>query len=123
MVVHSRDGLDEISVSDKTDYILLNQGRCVEGCIDPKDIIGKIYPIEEVLGGEAEENADIMKEILGNKLKGAKRDIICLNAVAALFVAGKADSVEKGYQTANQLISDKKAWDILQKWIKCSQQF
>jgi anthranilate phosphoribosyltransferase len=65
--------------------------------------------LEDLRGGERKENAQILREILGGKELGPKRDAVLLNAAAALFVAGKAKSLTEGLDFAGELIDSGKA--------------
>lgn len=90
MVVHGMDGLDEISISDKTKVSHLKDSKIETYFIKPEDFGLHRGKREDILGGSAEENAEISIEILKNEEKGAKRQVVLLNAAAAIFVGGKA---------------------------------
>ena len=77
---------------------------------------------EDIVGGTADENAIITKDILTGKEQGAKRDIVLLNAGAALYIAGKADSIENGVKMAEQLIDSGAAMKKLEEFIEKSNQ-
>ena len=105
--VYGQDGLDEISVSDKTSVCELRDGRlkCYE--IAPEDLVG----------GNPRENAEITLSIL-NGQKGPKRNAVVLNSAAALYVAGKADSIEDGVRLAGEIIDSGRAKKQLEKFIE-----
>lgn len=101
--VYGQDGLDEISVSDKTSVCELRDGRlkCYE--IAPEDFGMERCSKEDLVGGNPRENAEITLSIL-NGQKGPKRNAVVLNSAAALYVAGKADSIEDGVRLASEII-------------------
>jgi anthranilate synthase/phosphoribosyltransferase len=106
MVVHSRDGLDEISVSAPTDALIIHEdGGIEEYTIDPRSLGIPSYSLEELLGGSAEENAALAEELLAGGGRPALLDAIALNAGAGLFVYGLAKSVEQGYRRAREALT------------------
>lgn len=115
--VYGQDGLDEISVSDKTSVCELRDGRlkCYE--IAPEDFGMKRCSKEDLVGGNPRENAEITLSIL-NGQKGPKRNAVVLNSAAALYVAGKADSIEDGVRLASEIIDSGRAKKQLEKFIE-----
>ncbi len=107
MVVASRDGLDEISISDITYFSHLKDGKIVEGEIDPQRFGMKIAKLDEVKGGDAMENAKITRALLSGELDGAKLDILLLNAGAAFMVEGSARDIQDGIEMARAEIASK----------------
>ncbi len=120
MIVSSHDGLDEISISDITYYNLIENGEIKKGIIDPIDFGFAMYPFEAIKGGDAKENAKITREILEGSVKGAKRDIVILNAAAALKVAKVAKDIKEGIKMANDAIDSKRALKKLEEIIEVS---
>lgn len=115
--VYGQDGLDEISVSDKTSVCELRDGRlkCYE--IVPEDFGMERCSKEDLVGGNPRENAEITLSIL-NGQKGPKRNAVVLNSAAALYVAGKADSIEDGVRLAGEIIDSGRAKKQLEKFIE-----
>ena len=115
--VYGQDGLDEISVSDKTSVCELRDGRlkCYE--IAPEDFGMKRCSKEDLVGGNPRENAEITLSIL-NGQKGPNRNDVVLNSAAALYVAGKADSIEDGVRLASEIIDSGRAKKQLEKFIE-----
>ena len=115
--VYGQDGLDEISVSDKTSVCELRGGRlkCYE--IAPEDFGMGRCSKEDLVGGNHRENAEITLSIL-NGQKGPKRNAVVLNSAAALYVAGKADSIEDGVRLASEIIDSGRAKKQLEKFIE-----
>jgi len=119
-VVSSNDGMDEISISDITYATSLDNGRIEDFVIDPQSYGLKLSPKEEILGGDAKENALITRDILTGKEKGAKLDIVLINAAAALVVDGKARDLKEGIEIARDAILNGKAKEKLEQIIKIS---
>lgn len=115
--VYGQDGLDEISVSDKTSVCELRDGRlkCYE--IAPEDFGMGRCSKEDLVGGNPRENAEITLSIL-NGQKGPKRNAVVLNSAAALYVAGKVDSIEDGVRLASEIIDSGRAKKQLEKFIE-----
>jgi anthranilate phosphoribosyltransferase len=87
-VVSSKDGMDEIGISTNTAFAYVEHGRISEGEINPETFGFKLSPKEAILGGDATFNAQITRDIFAGEERGAKRDIVVLNAALALFVDG-----------------------------------
>jgi anthranilate phosphoribosyltransferase len=104
LVVHSRDGLDEISVSAPTHVCEVRGGEVRSYEITPEELGLKTHDIGELAGGEAQANAAIAREVLGGAI-GAKHDVIVANAGAALYVAGLAPSIRAGVALAHDSIA------------------
>ena len=120
MIVSSHDGLDEISISDITYYNLIKEGKIEKGELNPMNYGFGLYPFEAIKGGDATKNAQITKEILQGKRKGAMRDIVLLNAAAALVVEGFARDIKEGVEMSEEAIDSGKALKKLEQIIKVS---
>jgi anthranilate phosphoribosyltransferase len=103
MVVASHDGLDEFSLSAPTDYVHLKDGKLDRKTATPEDFGLSRAPVSALKGGEAGENAEIALELLGGA-KGPKRDVVVMNAGAALVVTGRAKDFKEGAKLAAQAI-------------------
>jgi len=114
-VVSSYDGMDEISICDKSAFAYVEDGRISEGVIDPEAHGFKLAPKEAILGGDATLNAEIIEDIFSGIEMGAKRDIVLLNAAYALFVDGKARDIKEGIEMAKDAIDSGRATDHLEK--------
>lgn len=119
MVVYGRDGLDEISMGAPTKVCEVKNGEFSSYEITPEKFGFKRCDRSELEGGTPEENAEITKAILGGE-KGPKRNAVALNAGAALYIAGKADTLEGGIKLAESLIDSKAAMRKLDDFIKYS---
>ena len=103
MVVHGLDGLDEISTTAPTQVSEVVNGKILSYLIDPTEYGLPIAALDDISGGTPEQNADIVLGILqGNR--GARRDLVLLNAAAALVVADKAENIREGMVLAAQSI-------------------
>lgn len=119
MVVHGLDGLDEISTLGETKISKLSNGKIRTFVIEPEKFdISRTEP-EEVGGGNAEENARILLEILKGA-KGPKTDIVLLNAAAAIFVGGRAEDLEKGVEIAREALDSGRAYKKLVQLVEAS---
>ena len=113
LVVSGRDHMDEITLSTKTVVSELKDGVVKTYEIAPEDFGFKIVDLAELQGGTAAENAEITRAILSGKEQGAKREIVLLNAGAALYIGGKADSIADGIILAKEAIDSGKAAEVL----------
>ena len=122
MVVFGQDSLDEISMSAPTSVCEIKDGKFTSYVLTPEQFGYERCTKEELQGGTPQENAEITKAILEGKETGAKRHAVCLNAGAALYIAGKADSIETGVKLAEQLIDSGAALKKLEEFIEKSNQ-
>lgn len=113
LVVCGEDGLDEITTTAKTFVSELSSGRITDFVISPQDFGIKKAKIEDLAGADTAVNARILLEILNGK-KGPERDIVVLNAGAAIYVADKAKSIKEGVKLAEESIDSKKALEKLE---------
>ena len=120
-VVHGLDGLDEITVSDKTVVAEVSQNYLKFFEISPEELgfeLVKTAELEDLRGGNAEQNAEIIKEVLSGQRQDAARSLVLLNAAAAIFVGGKAESLQKAVELANESLDGGKAFEKLQNLIE-----
>ena len=120
MVVYGQDKLDEISMSAPTTVCEINNGHYRSYVIQPEDFGLKRCTKDELVGGTDTENAEITKGILSGRIQGAKRDAVCMNAGAALYIGGKADSIGEGIKLAQQLIDSGAAMKKLEEFVEFS---
>ncbi len=119
MVVYGTDKLDEISLSSPTKVCEIKDGWFKSYTITPEDFGLTRCKKEDLVGGTPAENAEITRKILMGE-KGAKRDAVLMNAGAALYIGGKADSMADGIKLAEELIDSGKALDTLGRLIEVS---
>lgn len=118
MVVYGTDKLDEISASAPTLVCEFRDGNYKTYTITPEQFGFTSCKKEDLVGGTPAENAAITLGILKGEDKGPKRNAVLLNAGAALYIAGKADSFENGIKLAGELIDNGAALDKLEEFIK-----
>ncbi len=119
VAVSSRDGMDEISISDITYATELAGEETREFVIDPEALGFRLAPPEAIRGGNATENAQITMRIFEGE-EGPKRDIVLLNAAMAFKVDGKARDMQEGIEMAREAIDSGRAKEHLQKIVKTS---
>lgn len=116
LVIHGMDGLDEITVSDRTKISEGKGGVVSSYFISPEEFDLPRTPRKEIAGGLPEDNARIARDILRGR-KGPKRDIVCLNAAAAMVVGGKAKTLKEGFRLALQTIDSGAAAEKLERLV------
>lgn len=104
MVIYGQDCLDELSMSAPTSVCEFKDGWFKRYVIQPEDFGFTRCRKEDIKGGTPEENAAITRAILSGKEQGPKRDIVLLNAGAAIYLGGKAASIADGIDCARALI-------------------
>lgn len=119
MVVYGQDKLDEISMSAPTSVCEIKDGNLTSYVITPEQFGFTRCEKTELEGGTPQENAAITLDVLNGK-KGAKRNAVVLNAGAALYVAGKADTLEQGVRMAEATIDSGLAKKQLEDFVKLS---
>jgi anthranilate phosphoribosyltransferase len=119
MVVYGEDGMDEITTTGKSHVAEWVDGEVREYTVHPEDFGIPVSTLDELRGGDAKENARIILELFDGK-EGSKRDIVLLNAGAALHAAGAAESIREGIGLARQAIDNGRARDKLQVLIRQS---
>ena len=120
MVVFGQDKLDEISMSAPTSVCEIKDGWFQSYEITPEQFGYTRCSKEELAGGTPAENAEITKAIVNGTEKGPKRQAVCMNAGAALYIAGKAESLEAGVKMAENLIDSGAAAAKLEEFIRLS---
>ncbi len=119
LVVAGTDGIDEISLCAPTEAAHLKDGTIRGTRINPQDFGFALAKKEDLLGGDAPQNAAILREIFGG-LKGPKRDVTVLNAAAALQVSGLAANLKEGVAKAAAAVDSGAAKAKLEKWVEFS---
>lgn len=116
LVVRGEDGMDEVSICDKSKIIELKNGQILEYSITP-EMFGfqRAFP-SEIEGGTPAENSLILENILNGKEKGAKRDIVVLNAMFALYTAEAVDHPAKAKAMVEEAIDNQKVWQFLKAY-------
>jgi anthranilate phosphoribosyltransferase len=121
LVVHSVDGLDEISVSAPTRVCEVRGGAVRAYEITPEEIGTPSHPIEAIAGGDAKANAEIARAVLGGE-EGARADIVAANAGAALYVAGVVPTIRDGVVLARESIASGRAREKLEQLVSVTRE-
>ena len=119
MVVHSADGLDELSIADKTYVAELKGGVVTTYTIHPEELGFVLGDLNDIKADDAKDSLNIIKDAFSGK-EGAARDIISLNAGAAIYVCGLTDSLISGIERSRLVLSDGSAQQKLDDYIKIS---
>jgi anthranilate phosphoribosyltransferase len=117
MVVHGRDGMDELTITGPSDVTELRAGEITTRQIAPEDFGLERASLSEIRGGNASQNAQIIVEVLSGS-KGARRDIVLLNAAAALMTSGKVGTMTDGIDMARESIDSGRAEKVLLRLIE-----
>ncbi len=122
MVVHARDGLDEISIGDKTEVAELKNSQVRRFSIQPEDFGIKRTSIDAIKATDAADSLNIIRGVLDNQ-EGPARDIVQLNAGAAIYAAGLAESLADGVKKADEVIASGEARNRLDRLAILTQSF
>ena len=122
MVVHSRDGLDEISIGDTTDVAELKEGRIRRFTVQPEDFGLRRALLDTLRVSDAGQSLDIIRGVLEDR-PGPARDIVVLNAGAAIYCSGLAESLKQGVEKADRAIASGEARNRLDRLVVLTQSF
>jgi len=117
LVVHGSDGLDEITITGPSRVTELNRGELRTYSISPDDFGLTRGTLKQIQGGDAPDNAEVIRSVLSGK-PGPHRDIVCLNASAALTASGKAASLRDGLVLAAESIASGRALEKLRRLVE-----
>jgi anthranilate phosphoribosyltransferase len=117
LVVHGTDGMDEITVTDKTFVAEVGDTGIEEYEISPEDFGLSRHAPDGLLGGDAHLNARILRDVLSGEETGAARDVVLLNAGAVIYVSGEAKTIEEGVRLAEDSISSRTAEKALEDFV------
>jgi len=118
-VAHGADGLDEITLTGPTHISELNSGQVSTSEINPGDFGLEVVSVEALAGGDAAQNAQILRDILDGK-QGPQRDVVLLNAAAAIAAGGLADDMAGGIEIARESIDSGRARQALERLVEVS---
>ncbi len=119
MVVHADDGMDEISISAPTHVAELKEGEVKTYTLTPLDFSMQTSDIAQIRVDSVEQSLSMIHSVLNNN-PGPARDIVCLNAGAAIYVAGLADSLAEGVKMAQQTIAEGRGQKVLDNLVAFS---
>ncbi len=117
IVVHSQDGLDELSISAPTDYIEIKNGEQTSNTISPEDLGLNKYPGNAIIGGNPQYNFTILQDVLEG-IKSPYRDATLLNAAGLIYLGEKAESIAEGMSVAANAVDSGAAKELLAVWVK-----
>lgn len=115
LVVHGMEGLDEISVSGPTRIAHVREGEVKESVIEPADLGLPTFRLDEIAGGDAAENAAILRGVLEGSGSDAQRAVVAANAGAGIWVGGGADTLREGVERARDTIARGRAAELLDR--------
>ena len=115
LVVHGEPGLDELSPIGITTVYELLEGKLLKYDVDPQTFGGSYHDPFEMRGLEPEQNAELLVQVLENKAPGVARLAVTLNAGAAIYLGGKAESLREGWQVAEACLGDGSAMKALER--------
>jgi len=121
LVVHGDDSLDEFTTTAKSTVCEVRNNQIHEYTFEPEAAGIPKTELKELSGGTPSENAEVIRNILSGTCKGPKRDIVILNAAAAIIVSGKTQNWKEAVKTANKSIDSGTAMQKLNALIACSQ--
>ncbi len=122
LVVHGMEGLDELSTTAETKVTELKNGVIKTYTLIPEALGFERATVADIVGGDAQDNAQIIIELLKGQ-KGFKRDIVLLNAAAALYVGKKVETLEEGVILAAETVDSGRALDKLEAFIEMTNRF
>jgi anthranilate phosphoribosyltransferase len=117
LLVSSEDGLDELSISAPTHVVEVLDGQLRRYDVAPEQVSLSRWPAESVPGGDPRQNAQTAREILSGEA-GVARDLAVLNAGAAIYAGGRADSLAAGAAAAHEAIDSGKAASALERFVR-----
>jgi anthranilate phosphoribosyltransferase len=119
LVVSSADGLDELSVSGPTRVVELSGGRIDAYDVRPEEVGVEPAPADSVGAGDPAENARVVRAVLAGEA-GTERSLAVVNAAAAIYVGGRAGTLEEGARAAERSIDSGAAADVLERYVERS---
>jgi len=121
MVVHSKDGLDELSIADDTYVAELKNGEVLTYTVNPIDVGLSVGSLDDITADDADDSLTIIRAAFAGK-QGPAKDIVALNAGAAIYVSGLADSLKAGVEKAKQVLENGGAQRKLEEYVVASNQ-
>lgn len=120
MVVCGDDGLDEITMTTTTTACEIRNGKIKNRIIDPEDYGFSYCDPSELVGGNPEDNKQIALDILSGKERGAKRNVVLLNAAVCFYIAKRCHSIQEGIALAEEMLDSQKAMLKLEDFIRAT---
>jgi anthranilate phosphoribosyltransferase len=123
LVVHSEDGLDEISIAGNTQVCEIESGSIKNYMINPENLGFSLSGLDSIKGGTVEENATLLRNILSGTQTGPQKDVVLVNAAAALFAGDKVDNLQQGVELARETINNGNALARLEQLVELSKSY
>jgi anthranilate phosphoribosyltransferase len=117
LIVSAEDGLDELSVSAPTRVVELRDGRIESFTLTPEEAGLERASGASLAQGGPEENAEVTRAVLLGRTDGVERSLVLLNAGAALYVSGVAESIKAGVRAAGEAIDSGASAELLERYI------
>ncbi len=117
LVVHGEPGMDELSPAGPTRVLELHRGEVIDRVITPESMGLEAGPLGELAGGEPDDNARIIRDVLGGRLRGAARTAVLMNAGAAIHISGQVVGLEAGVVRAAESVDSGAAVDALDRLV------
>jgi anthranilate phosphoribosyltransferase len=118
LIVSAEDGLDELSVSAPTRVVELKAGRIDSFTLTPEEAGVERLPGDALAQGGPDENAQLARAVLSGAQTGVERSLVLLNAGAALYVGGRADSIANGVRSAEEAVDSGAATELLERFVR-----
>jgi anthranilate phosphoribosyltransferase len=122
LVVSSEDGLDEISIAAPTRVVELRDGKVETYTVTPEDLGVERTPIDTIAFGAPEENARVTRAVLSGEDTGIARSLTLVNAGAAIYAAGRADTLQDGVAAATTAVDSGAAGEVLERFVSRTQE-
>ena len=122
-VFHSADGLDELTTTSENHVTFFTNGVVHTETLDARELGLERAARDELRGGTPQENANITRQILRGEERGAKRDVVMLNAAAALVAGGKANDLREGLELANDALDSGRAYAAMENLVALSNSY
>jgi len=122
LVVSSEDGLDEISISAPTRVVELRDGKVETYTVTPEDLGVERAPIDAIAFGAPDENARVTRAVLSGAETGPALSLTLVNAGAAVYAAGRADTLEAGVVAAADAVESGAANDVMERFVSRTQE-
>ncbi len=117
VVLHGREKLDEVGLGDQTDLRIVDQGNISSAVLNPQDYGITLASIDCLKGGDVQQNAEILTQVLKGQGSSPQQDVVAINTALALFVGHKVASFTDGYQLSKRVLASGLAWEKLQQLI------
>ena len=115
IVIYGREKVDEAGLGDCSDMQVINQGAIATEVLNPQELGLRKYGLDALKGGDVEENASILRQVLQGKGTEAQTDVVALNAGLALYTSQTVDSYEAGIKISKKVLQSGSAWEKLEQ--------